>query len=426
VLYDIEEYGFLVDVAMLNEDKEFLLQRNHELEEVLFDAIGYRFNWRSNPQLSKALYEDIGHPRPVNPFVVDGKDISRNPQAGKYNKYLTSTFILTEKAHHPLGELVASIRETAKLVSTIDGLMKLIDPANVVHTNFNLTGTRTGRLASGKPNLQNVASEIRGRVINQMFSGDTTLAIRSGAFNLRKSFTARPGKILVSVDYKQMEMRMFGILSGDPFMLKSLSQGRDIHADIAEACWGIRDETHREWAKSISFGLIYGMTMGSLRFRLDLTFEMAKKITDDYWRTFPRIKPWLKQVQVDCKEAGYLRYWSGRMWREEDDMLLYKGANALIQGGCADLMSIAAIRVHRWLKEQGEDFGHIVNLVHDEIIFEVAEEDVLWAAQEVAKIMLVEDLLGIPFLNDIKIGYNYGEMEKLSKLLEEEKSNDSK
>src|SRR3972149_7553828 len=108
-------------------------------------------------------------------------------------------------------------------------------------------------------------------------------------------------------------------------MVKSLASGRDVHADVAEQCWGKRDEVHREWAKSISFGLIYGMTMGSLRFRLNMTMEQAQKLTGDYWKTFPTIKPWLKAVQEECKKGGYLRYWSGRYWREENPMEMYKG-----------------------------------------------------------------------------------------------------
>jgi len=412
VVWKTERGGWKINTKVMEEVVVELEKVKKIQEQQLFDAVGYNFNWRSHQQLSAALYENLGFPRPINPFIVAGVDISRHPEAGKYNKFLTSTFILTEKANHPLGELVATLRETALLQNTVKKWLKLVDTKdNVIHASFKLTGTRTGRLSCGDPNLQNIASEYRTRFIGQAHSGE--MEERTGIFNLRRGFIARPGYKILSIDYKQMEMRMFGILSGDPFMVKSLASGRDVHADVAEQCWGKRDEVHREWAKSISFGLIYGMTMGSLRFRLNMTMEQAQKLTGDYWKTFPTIKPWLKAVQEECKKGGYLRYWSGRYWREENPMEMYKGANALIQGGCADVLSIAAIRADHWISSKEEGFARIVSYVHDELLIEVVEEGVEETARAISKIMEVEDLFGIPFLTDAKVGDNYGDMIKL-------------
>lgn len=410
LIWAVERKGIRVDPAYINSARLQLQENIKELEAALQDAVGYNFNWRSAKQLSKALYEEMGIARPKNPFAdADGVDRSRFSDRGKYNSTMTSTFILMEKANHPLGELVSSLRETSKLKTTLEGWLKLLDKEPAIHTNFNLTGTRTGRLSSSKPNVQNIPSIFRTRFTQGVYTGGVE---RTEEYNLRNAFISRPGYTFVAVDYRQMEMRAFGILSGDPFMLESLAAGRDIHADIAEAVWGVRDKVHREWSKTISFGLIYGMTTGSLQFKLNMTRAQAQKVTDDYWNRFPRIRPWLFGTVEECKRNGYLRYWSGRIWREETEMDMYKGANALIQGGCADVLSIAALRVNRWLQQTGIE-ATIVSLVHDEIILEVVDEVALVVAAEVRKLMEVPDLFNIRWLTDAKAGKTFGLMEPL-------------
>lgn len=418
LVYKVEHRGFLIDPAFVGRAKMALQAHLTNLVEQLYDACGYRFNWRSPKQLSKAIYEDLGIEKPENPFAKLGSagtytsntGVTRNISldSGKYNDTLTSSFILMEKAHHPLGELISSIREADLLIKTLGRWLDLMDENCVIHSNFNMTGTRTGRLSSSKPNIQNVASDVRSRFTQGVFSGGNT---RAEEYNLRNAFLARPGYVLLSIDYKQMEMRMFGISSQDPFMLNSLNAGRDVHADIAEKVWGVRDEVHREWSKTISFGLIYGMTTGSLQFKLGMTKAQARKVTDSYWAEFPRIRPWFFEIMNNCKRDGFLRYWSGRIWKEEDEGKMYKGGNALIQGGCADLLSIAALRADEWLVKQARGCG-IVNFVHDELIMEVPEDLLMTAAREVGTIMRVPDLLGTPFLTDPKAGPKWGSMEK--------------
>lgn len=406
-LYTIEHTGILLDPEFAGKAAMTLTRHLKGLEQKLYDSLGKTINWRSPKQLSAAIWEGLGIPRPINPFAdADGVDRTKFAMRGKYNKTMTSSFLLVDKAKHPLGVLIASIREVYKLIKNTSQWLDLMDDNCVLHTNFNATGTRTGRLSSSKPNLQNVASTVRS-----MFSGEGATA-RSNEYNLRQAFVARPGKIILSIDYKQMEMRMFGILSQDPFMLKFLAAGEDVHSQIALKVWGIADDTHRKWSKTIGFGLIYGMTTGALQFRLDMTREEALKVTNDYWKEFPAIRPWLFAVIAECKKNKYLRYWSGRVWRETKENDMYKGANALIQGGCADLMSIAVIRCARWLKQQPEGYGHIISIVHDEILFEVPPEDVERANKELSLIMQVPDLVGMPFYTDSKWGYSYGSLEK--------------
>jgi len=410
-LWRIERHGMICDEMFLRGAIELQNETVSDLEQRLWDSCGYEFNWRSHQQLSKAIYENLGIEKPKNPFAgSDGVDRSRFADAGLYKSTCTASFLLTEKTNHPLGTLISALRESYRMASTMKKYIELQDDEHRIHSNFNLTGTRTGRLSSSKPNLQNVPSEIRGRFTQSIYTGDTS---RTEEYNLRNAFLARPGKSLVAVDWKQMEMRMFGILSKDPFMLDSLGAGRDIHADIAERVWNTRDKVHREWSKTISFGLIYGMTIGSIMFKLDMTKTEAARVCDQYWAEFPRIKPWLEETIDTCKAFGYIRYWSGRLWREDEPRDMYKGGNAQIQGGCADVLSVAELRVGEWLRSQGDNFN-VVNLVHDEIIAEVPDEATEYTAKNMMQIMEVPDLFEIPFYTDAKIGKAYGSLEKVS------------
>lgn len=413
VVQCIENYGFLTDPKFINQAVEAFTHNLELMEEELKDSVGLDLNWRSNPQLSHALYENLGIEKPKNPFAdADGVDRTRFAFKGQYNTHMTSTFILREKAEHPLADLVADLREADKLRKTVSSYGELADEQGIIHTNFKITGTRTGRLSSGEPNLQNVPSEHRTRETQSVYSGG---AIRSEEYNLRQAFRSRPGTILLSIDHKQQEMRMFGILSQDPNMLKILNSGQDVHLGVALMVWGDcgeeRNSLHREWAKTIGFGLVYGMTTGSLQHRLNKTAEEANAIADQYWSTFPRIRPWLQEVIDSVDLQGYVRYWSDRIWREEEYLSFYKGANAQIQGGAADFMALMAIRAHQLLRLT--QWGNIVSIVHDEILFEIREDKLEEAMPYLLALMEGPDIFGIPFAADCKTGYTYGSMHKV-------------
>lgn len=412
VLHSAEQWGMKIDVPFVQEAREAMDEHVLALEQDLYDMVGYKFNWRSPQQLSKALYDDMGVKRPKNPFA-DADGVDRSKFAGRlYSGPMTSTFLLMEKVKHPAGGIVSQLREAAILGNTLGKWLKLRDEDDIIHPNFNLTGTRTSRLSCSEPNVQNVASQFRTKQTQSVYSGEDG-AFREKEYNLRHAFIARPGYVHVSTDYSQMEIRMFGLLSRDPFMLDSLARGSDIHADIAEKVWGVRDKLHREWSKTISFGLIYGLTTGSLQHRLNMTHEEAKRVTNDYWKAFPRIQPWLHDIEIECQTNGYVRYWSGRRWYEEDKTKMYVGANAVVQGGSAEVLSIAAIRLHRWYRENMPS-AHIVSFVHDEIISEVPKELAITAAENVERIMSAPDLFDLPWKVASKIGDSYGTLEDIS------------
>lgn len=154
--------------------------------------------------------------------------------------------------------------------------------------------------------------------------------------------------------------------------------------------------------------LLYGMTVGSLQYRLNKTSEEADEITDLYFSTFPRIQPWLEEVIANMHQYGKVRYWSGRVWRESDPVRFYKGGNAQIQGGSADFMAIAVMRINRMLEYQG--WGKVVSIVHDEALAEIKDEYVEVATPILMKMMECEDLFDLPFAADGKTGKTYGSM----------------
>jgi DNA polymerase-1 len=438
LLWRAERRGITVDMERVDLAVDFLKRQLCDLEERFFTAVGYKFLWTSSKQLSKALYEDYRTtdgrqiPKPKNPYEdADGVDRSKFRDRGRYNSASTSSFLLLEKANHPLGSLVLALRETSKLLCVFEGAKSgaksgwrqlahrhripgeqvggISRELWTIHTHYNMTGTRTGRLSSSRPQVQNVPNDVRVHETQAVYSGDAFH--RTEAYNLRRCLVARPGYLLVSLDHKQQEGRLFGIISQDPVMKEALEKRLDIHKVVAKLVWGVEDDLHREWAKTISFGLIYGMTTGSLQHRLNKTPEEARAIAAQYQGRFPRLMPFLQECITLTKQCRYVRYWSGRYWREDDPEFAYKSCNALVQGGSADLISIAALRCQEWLDSVGID-GHLLLVVHDELVFEIQEDRVAEATPKLLELMEVPDLLGMPFPADSKVGRSFGEMKK--------------
>jgi DNA polymerase-1 len=420
LLQRIEARGMLLDETFVVRALARFQRNLVAMEQELFAAIpGKRvFNWRSDEQLSHAVYDWYGWERPKNPYAdADGVDRSRFADRGKYNSTSTSAFLLMEKAEHPLGGLIMAMRETDKLATTLQSWHDLADHSSgqaVLHTSFNENGTRTGRLSSSRPNWQNMPSDVRTRETQSVYSGGTT---REAEYNLRLAIRARPGNVLLSVDHKQQEMKLFAVIAKIPQMLEAIKQRLDIHAEIAKSVWPediARDpsclKVRREWSKTIGFGLLYGGTTGSLEHRLNKSRDEAAAIAAAYWERFPRILPFLHETVEECKQHKLVRYWSGRIWREEDEQHMYKGTNAKVQGGAADLMAIAAMRCQAHLDGYGSGAG-IASIIHDELLFELPAEQLTDAVvADLQRTMEVEDLFGVPFGTDVKAGPSYGSM----------------
>lgn len=422
LLHRMEYDGLPLDLTYLQEAHDALAARLALYEKEFLGNFKRPFNWRSDEQMSRAIYDWYGWPKPRNPYEsADGVDRTRFADRGMYNKTMTRAFVLTEKAKHPLAGLIVAMRECDRFAGDTARWLDLADRANhmgvpVLHPGYKETGTRTGRL-SASPNVQNIASDTRSAA--HSFGGAMSLT-REGVYNLRLGYVARPGYSVLSVDHKQQEMKLFAVIAQIPEMLAAIRARMDIHGSIANDVWGedIRKDPsclkiRREWSKTIGFALLYGGTTGSLKEKLNMSFAEADAIAQSYWKRFPRIKPFLRETIAECDKKGYIRYWSGRIWREDNPEHTYKGTNAQVQGGAADLISIAALRCQEALDRDGSG-GRIMNIVHDEILFEVPNEHLRRLEPILAKTMEVEDLFDVPFQTDSKCGASYGDLHPLS------------
>lgn len=262
---------------------------------------------------------------------------------------------------------------------------------------------------SSSPNLQQLPSEKRKVDLENAFVGG---AVRQGVYNLRQAIVARSGSLIVSIDHKQQEMRMLAILSQEPVLLQAMIDREDIHLRGAIRIWGDCGESlnkiHRDWNKCVSFGLIYGLGEETLQeyFEKMGVQADARQVKEQYFDAFPGLQPWFQEVIRYVQENGCVQYWSGRYWYADNPNEGYKGVNALIQGGCADLISVAALRIDQILTRQG--WGSILSIIHDEILLEVREEVLEEACPVLVRAMEVEDLFDVPFAADIEVGDSYG------------------
>lgn len=412
LLQKMEWRGMMLTTVFCHEAIREFSENLAAIEKDLYDAVGYEFNWRSSAQLSKAIYDDLGIPKPVNPYDgTDGWSMAHH-RAGKiYTDSATNSALLV-KEDHPLKATLLDLRETAKLKEYAEKFLELRDNKSVLHAGFNQSRTLTGRLSSSNPNLQQLPTNKRKIDVESVYTGG---AFRTGGYNLRQALVPRAGYKMVSIDHKQQEMRLLAILSEEPVMLQAMKDREDIHLRVAMQVWGDYgpeiNKLHREWSKAISFGLIYGLGDESLQeYFTKLGIDAnASDVKQQYFETFPRLYPWFQEVIQGVKETGYVQYWSNRYWYANNDGEGYKGINALIQGGCADFMSVVVLRANQVLEKQG--WGYIVSIIHDEVLFEIGEDYVDVATSVLARVMEGEDVFGIPFATDVEVGDSYGSLE---------------
>lgn len=377
-----------------------------DLEQELFDVVGKEFNWRSSVQLSQAIYDDLGIPKPKSPFPEG----SRNAAAKMYTKTATGTPLLL-KTRHPARKEVIVLRETVKLKEYAEKYLKLADDQGALHSSFNITGAVTGRLSSSDPNLQQLAAKYRKYDLDSEYTGG---AERVGSYNLRQSLVARPGYKIISIDHKQQEARLLAILSQEPTLLQYMAERKDIHLAIAIRVWGDcgpeQNKKHRDWSKATVFGLTYGMSSESLQEyyeKLEIEAD-AEEVRRQFFATFPHLLIWFEEIRQKIVNEGGIRYWSGRYWFPEYPGEEYKGINAIIQGGAGDFLSVVLVRANRVLEAQG--WGYLISIIHDEALFEIEEKFISIAAPVLSRVMEGEDIFSVPFLTDIEVGDSYGSL----------------
>ena len=394
VLTDMERRGVLVDVNYLRQLGEEMLRASRQIEERIYQIAGVRFNIRSPQQLAEVLFNRLKLPSPKR--TPSGKPSTAAPVLEALAK------------EHEIARLILEFRELEKLRSTfIEGLLSAADAQHRVHTTYDQTGTATGRLASSEPNLQNIPAR-----------GDWGKKIR-------RAFIAPEGYRLISADYSQIELRILAHLSGDEALCQAFERGEDIHTQAAVSIFGVKPEEvtedMRRKAKVLNFGIAYGISAYGLAQQLGIEPEEAQRIIDRYFERFPKVRDYIEQTISFARQNKFVRTLMNRRRFlpeiDSPDQRIREAAqraaiNTPVQGTSADIMKAAMVAVWRGLKERGYD-AHITMQVHDELVLEVAEQQVLEVAKFIKRQMESVYRLRIPLVAEIKVGDNWGEMERI-------------
>ncbi|MGD0052051.1 MAG: DNA polymerase I [Vulcanimicrobiaceae bacterium] len=391
VLAALERAGVALDQAAL---RELAVQVDADVERLrgeIYALAGEEFNLGSPQQLGRILFDKLNLP------------------AGKRNKtgWSTDDAELQRLRGFPIAQLLQEYREVSKLKNTyIDVFPELVDAHGRLHTVFRQTATATGRLSSINPNLQNIP--VRGELGRQ----------------IRKAFVAPPGRVLLAADYSQIELRLMAHLSGDPAMREAFHAGQDIHDFTARQIFDVGpfaevDGNQRRMAKSVNFGLLYGMSDFGLAQRLEIERGEAKTITQAYFARFPSVRAYIERSLDEARERGYVETILGRRRYMPDLRAKHfalraaaerEATNAPLQGSAADLMKLAMVKVDHRLRAEGLDAIMLLQ-IHDELIFEVARADVDAVARIVKYEMEHALELSVPVEATLKTGANWYDVE---------------
>ena len=383
-LMNMELIGIKIDLEFFQELILESRERLHQISEEVFALANKRFNLNSPQQLATILFEEL------------------NLQAGKKTKsgFSTSESVLNSLYDtHPIIPKILEYREFFKLYSTyIEPLSEhaKADLQHRIYTSFMQTGTSTGRLSSKNPNLQNIpVKTAQGR-------------------RIRRGFIAKENHLLVSLDYSQIELRLLAHFSEDEAMIEAFLKDADIHLETAKKIFGEdMAQEKRAIAKSINFGLIYGMGPKKLSETLKITFQEAKTYIRNYFTSFPTVKEFLKNQEEFILENGYSKTLLGRMRKFDFEgvqeyqkaAFLREGINAIFQGSAADIIKMAMNAITKANLE-----SKLLLQVHDELIFEAPKEIAKKESEEIAKIMENITTLKVPLKCTISIGENWGEL----------------
>lgn len=352
ILYHMENEGIDIDEHTLDEIGQATSLKMKELSNEIYGYADKIFNINSPKQLASVLYDDLG-------------------LKGGGRKRSTSAEVLEKlRGVHPIIESLLEYRKFSKIMSTyIEGLKKHIQPDQKIHTTFNQTMTQTGRLSSSDPNLQNISvRDEEGREI-------------------RKAFVAKEGHVLLSADYSQIELRMLAHMANETHMIQAFQEDVDIHNKTATLIFHCQsdevDSSMRRIAKTVNFGIVYGQTAFGLSTQLKISRKEATEFMDSYFASYPNIHQFMNTLIEQCKENGYVEtlFHRRRMIPEINDKNFMTrefgkraAMNAPIQGSAADLIKIAMIRVNEAMKKANVKSKMLLQ-IHDELIFEVPEEE---------------------------------------------------
>ena len=391
VLAKMEIAGIHLDTEVLAESSKQLNVEIADLEAKIYELAGEKFNIGSPKQLGEILFEKLR--------------IIENAKLTKTKQYQTGEEILLKLANrHPIVPLILEWRGVTKLKSTyIDALPALVNPrTGRIHTTFNQTVTSTGRLSSTNPNLQNIPIRTqRGK-------------------DIRKAFTpAQPGSVIMAADYSQIELRIVAAVSGDEEMTAAFREHRDIHAMTAAKVYRVPldqvTSDMRRTAKTVNFGILYGISAFGLAERLYVSQKEARELISEYYNSFPKIILYLNDTMEFARAHGYVETLLHRRRYIRDigssNAILRKAAernaiNAPIQGTAADLIKIAMIRVDAELTRRKLKSKMILQ-IHDELVFEVPADEIETMKQLVPEIMNAAMTMSVPLETEVNYGSSW-------------------
>ncbi len=404
ILMEMERNGIAVDVEHLGAISGRLEAEKARIQEEVFAHAKHPFNITSPKELSTVLFDEIGLP--------GGKKTATG--------YSTAATVL-EEIPHPIAQLVLQYRQLDKLKGTyVDALPRLVNPeTHRVHTSFNQAVASTGRLSSSDPNLQNipVRTEI-GREVRAAFVAGNTPET--------SLFGGEPA-VLLACDYSQIELRIFAHISGDAALLEAFGSGRDIHAATAAEMFDIPydavDSQTRRIAKTINYGIIYGISAFGLAPRAGISQARAREAIQQYFVRFPGVKRLLDRILEDAREKGYVSTLLGRRRYFPDihsrqfnvrQSAERAAQNAPIQGTAADIVKLAMIRVHAALRRENLRAAMLLQ-VHDEIVFEVPTSELERTCAVVTGEMESAFPLVVPLEVEAEAGLNWGDLKGIAR-----------
>ncbi|MGH9450688.1 MAG: DNA polymerase I [Terriglobia bacterium] len=390
VLADVETAGIRIDPVILGQMSREFEKRLAELTHLIFNLAGEAFDVNSPRQLGEILFEKLKLP--------GGKRLRKSGQ------YSTDASVLEAlAAQHELPRRVLDYRTRAKLKSTyVDALPRFIQPGTErIHTSFNAAGSRTGRLSSSNPNLQNIpVSDEFGALI-------------------RSAFVAEPGWTLIAADYSQIELRVLAHVSQDPLLIEAFSRDEDIHSRTAQELFGIlpalQTREHRRMAKAINYGVIYGLSSFGLAQRTGTSKAEAQHYIDEYFRRYKQVDEYLRGCVETARQTGEVRTRFGRLRPIPEihspdvparNRAEREAMNTPLQGTAADLMKLAMVKLDARLKKEGMQ-TRIILTVHDELVLEAPEPEAPAAWTIIREEMEGVYPLRVPLRVEIGMGANW-------------------
>ena len=397
VLAEMESEGIRLDAAQLAVLSKQMAADLEQLQAQIYQLTGTEFNINSPKQLGAVLYEKMGLPAPRR----RGKSKSRS----------TAVDVLEELAvAHEAPRRVLEYRQLAKLKSTyVDALPALVHPyTGRIHTTYNQAGAATGRLSSSNPNLQNIPIRTAlGREI-------------------RAAFVAEPGRVLVGADYSQIELRLLAHFSEDPVLIEAFRRGDDIHELTASAVFGVPPEEqtreHRRRAKAINYGVVYGISPFGLAQQVGAPQKEAEAFIRQYFERYQGVRRFIDSTIEEVRRTHEVRTFTGRRRRIPDiasrdynarSFAERTAINTPLQGGAADLIKLAMLRVRQDLRKRGLRSRMILQ-VHDELVLETPREEAEEAAAILQEGMEQAWELRVPLVAEVATGPNWRDMEEMA------------